>query len=414
MSFIEGFLGGFADTGSKILQAQDEREQRIRELVMKGDEQIRVNNAKIKADAEEARKAREEIARANEEFLYGKPRMSSDTTSPSILQMAEEPDIMDDVTKAETVTSLYGTEVPPSSPFTGLSTISPQDIPTEYFEMYKNDPRMVEKGMKAFMSDRRMEQRYNRADTKAADAEEARNVRFETQLKEGKNKEVRSAWAEVETNKNHPMYTILNNAAKANSILPIIRQAKKANDARNIRTSVDAVASTLLPMNVSANSKALEKAGSEDVKAMADAWSGAISNFETAYFQSLAVSPDNKWEVNASRLAMLEVGAARASQFAKFALAAKNKGIPPLDAGVIWREYLNDQDAKSPTVKYDNKKNYLKQLRSFEDITKDDSWKTQLGMEPTTKRQIDPQTSPTTMQDMDKEKARIRDFLGGY
>ena len=414
MSFIEGFLGGFADTGSKIMQAQDEREQRIRELVASGDEQIRVNNAKIKADAEQARKDREETLRMNQELIYGSPRAAATPTSSApILQMAEEPDIMDEEAKAEAVTNLYGAEVPTSSPFTGISaTVSPQSIPREYLEMYANDPNMVQKAMAEYKKDSitqaRLDNTLNAASTRA----EATMKSKEAQIKADRESSVVSSWNSAYIDKNSDLYQTMQDANRFQTTKEQIANYRKASKDKAAKTAIGALVNGFLA-NGTLDAKLLEEAGISSAVSNAKDLK-PVSNDEIRMLKSIAPSPDNVDAYNQYLFTILEYRAARASQKAKFYREAKNKGMSVLDADMAYSEWENDYINKNPYFAQNPKTGVTTFAKGVtpEFIVQDDSWKTQLGMEPTTKRQLEQQTPSTQIQGSDKEKTRLENFLG--
>ena len=361
MGFFEGFLSGFSQVGSELIQQEDTRKQRANEIVQQADEQIRINNARIDKEAKAQLEARKELLQQQKELLYGVNPLQATVPSEPVMPMEPEIDLE--------------TGQPVTSTFTGITQPTTNSIPREYLEPYLGDEDMLQKGMRDYKADMKLQQDMSVREERDIRAEEARNARFDKMVQEDKEKEVRVAWREAETNKNHPLYPILNTAAKAKSILSIVREAKAANNRRNISSTAESLLSRAQLVTISEDAKAIQKAGGEEVKAMTDAWGGNISNFEAEYFQSLAVNPDNKWAVNNTRLIMLEVSAARAEQFAKFVSEVKKKDIDPQEAAVRWREYLNSQDKLNPTIVPDDRRKTLTQLRTYEDIVKDKSWR---------------------------------------
>ena len=377
MGFFQGFLSGFAETGSEILQRQDAEQQRIDEIVKRSDEQIRVNRAQIEDEA----KAESERTKQQTEALASLYAAQGDMQPQGVLQMDNEPDVISG-------------EVEAPSAFSGMTrtAATPSQVPAEYFSPYAGDADMVAKGLKDYRQDLRTEKQISSKmeieQTKQASREKTKKLEIEAK----KEADIASAWDTARNNKDSDVATTLQSAGTFPLVKEQIAQYRKASRTRNVDTALGAIVSGFLK-NGTLSSKLLEEAGVSSAVVNAKDLK-PVSNDEIKMLRAIAPSPDNVDTYNQFLFTILEYKAARASQKADFYIAAKEQELRPLDAELKYTKWEREYIKNNP---------YFAKISSggmgfapgvtSDVIANDDSWKTVLGLTPTYR--LPNSTSPT-------------------
>lgn len=383
MGFFEGFLSGFSQVGSELIQQEDTRKQRANEIVQQADEQIRINNARIDKEAKSQLEARKELLQQQKELLYGVNPLQA--TGPTEPVMPMEPEIN------------LETGQPVTSTFTGITQPTTSTIPREYFEPYLGDEDMLQKGMRDYKADMKsqmaLQSAEDRANARANATIEAATIKTEA----ARAADTMAAWDNARSNKDSDVSQTLQAAGTFPVVKEQIEQYRQASRDLGIDSALGSIVSGFLK-NSTLDAKLLEEAGVTAAVANAKDLK-PVSNDEIKMLKEIAPNPNNVNAYNQFLFTILEYKAARAAQKADFYLAAKEKGLRPLDAELKYnkweREYIKQNPYFSKTTS--GKMGFAPGITP-DSIANDDSWKTVLGLTPVSKPEATSITSNSSSQ----------------